>query len=724
MAQPWENDAIVQPASPRGRIITPPQSPTEQRKEARDARGDARDEVRLDISERGEKRADSKDAFDKARSLRDDFLKLPQVRDYQTVIRQYATALKTDPTPTGDQALITAYAKMLDPGSVVREQEFATVAAGDSAIGQMVAKLNKEFGADSSGLLRPEIRNRIREEMLNLTTNYNDSYNQAREQWGQIAERNGVPAADVVLEHYGAPYFDTIQKEREKYWLGQSRNPQQQDGLTGTVTDDRPNDVTAPAPQGGGNFRDSLAGQGISGVNEGIANVLGFPVDLATGAMNLLPRGLNAVANTDIPLIDRPKLGSEWIKDQMNDWAIYDPTNDAGGQFARRVGQSVGAAVVPLAGAANSARTFAQGALSALGGGVGAATANRFFPNNPLADFAGDVLGSMGVGGGLAVAGRNAAQRQIEANIPTIPQLKEQAGQLYRQAEARGVTASPQMTQDLADNLRGVLTREGNISPTGRISEVYPKAKQAMQLADDYAGQPMNPTQMQTVRKGMADGLNSPEAEERRLARMLTDEFDGWANPQAPELAQARQTASRYLAAEELGKLRSLAEANASQFSGSGLENALRTQYRGMDRNLIRGSKRFNSDVEDAIEKVSRGTPAANVFRDLGKYAPSGVIPTTAGAVTGGTIGGFLGGPLGGALGSVVIPAVGHVSRKAAERMTVRAADLAELTARNGGAVPQAPLVDPERLRAMITVLAAQNMNANANLNQRGERQR
>lgn len=728
MAQqnPWDNDPIVRPATAGNapRVLDLPSSPREQRDEARRDAGEARDQIRTDIAQRGENRSETNDAFNKARSLREDFLKLPQVKDYQTVIRQYATALKTDATPTGDQALITAYAKMLDPGSVVREQEFSTVAAGDSAVGQMVAKLNKEFGADSAGLLRPEIRARIREEMQNLAANYNDSYNQARTQWGDIAQRNGVQPDEVVLEHFGAPYFNTI----DSYYKDKRKGVQVPydvagEGLTGTVTDETPWDNT-PAPRDNGGFQESLAGQGISGVNEGIANVLGFPVDLMSGGMNLLPRGLNAAANTDIPLINRPALGSEWIKDQMKDWAIYDPTSDPNSQFARRVGQSVGAASVPLAATANSARTLAQGALAALGGGTGAATANRFFPNNPLADFIGDVAGSFAVGGTTALMGRNAAQRQIEANIPTVPQLRDQASQLYRQAEARGVTASPQMTQDLADNLRGVLTREGNISPTGRISEVYPRARQAMQTADDYAGQPMNPTQMQTVRRGMADGLNSPEREERRLARMLTDEFDAWANPQAPELAQARQTASRYLAAEELGRLRNLAEARMSQFSGSGLENSMRTEYRGMDRSVIKGNSRFNADVEDAIERVSRGTPAANAFRDLGRLAPTGVVSSALGGGMGATVGGAIGGPAGALIGGTAVPAIGAASRKIAERMTLRAADLAELTARNGGAVPQAPLIDQERLRSMITLLAAQQMNAAANSNQNNRNQR
>lgn len=154
------------------------------------------------------------DAFDNASKLRTEFSGLPQVRDYQTVIRQYDSALRTDATPTGDQALITAYAKMLDPTSVVREQEFNTVASGDSRLGQVYAKLAKELGLDNGGLLRPEVRLRVRENMRNLVQSYAGSYDQARAEYEAFASRAGVDPQMVVGSHYGEPFKERI----ESYW--------------------------------------------------------------------------------------------------------------------------------------------------------------------------------------------------------------------------------------------------------------------------------------------------------------------------------------------------------------------------------------------------------------------------------------------------------------------------------------------------------------------------
>lgn len=200
--------------------------------EARKNRGEARDIAKFN-SDQGN------DVRDYATTLRKEFSSLPQVQEYQTIIRQYASALRTEPTPMGDQALITAYAKMLDPTSVVREQEFNTVANSDSRIGQLVARLGKELGVDGAGMLRPEVRNNLRREMQNLTRNYNTSYNQAREQYRRLAERSGTDPEGIIGQHLGAPYLSSI----ESYWRDH-RDPATTEGAP-------PANVPAPGGNGG-----------------------------------------------------------------------------------------------------------------------------------------------------------------------------------------------------------------------------------------------------------------------------------------------------------------------------------------------------------------------------------------------------------------------------------------------------------------------------------------
>lgn len=454
-----------------------------------------------------------------------------------------------------------------------------------------------------------------------------------------------------------------------------------------------------------GDYANSYLSQGLSGANEGLAGVLGAPVDLTTGALNLIPKGINAVANTNIPMLSDPIFGGEWWKNRLSDiGSIQGVSDDPSKQFVRRVGESVGASAVP-AGAAGSLGRMGAGLLGGLGGGIGAATAQQVAPGNPLAEILGEVVGGGATGALTLKAAQRSAQKGIEAAVPTIPQLREEAGDLYRAAESRGVVASPEQTQQLADDFRAALTNEGRISPTGRVSEVYPKAREAVQLIDDYAGQTMNPTQIQNVRGVVGDALSSPERAERRLGGILTDVLDQWANPLAPELGEARDVASRYLTAEQLTRARELAGARASQFTGSGFENALRTEYRGLDRSAIKGNAHFNDDVTAAIEKVARGTPTSNFFRGLGRFAPTGTVSSMASVVPGVSLA-TAGSPgLGTAVGGT-IAGLGIGGRVAATRMGIRAADDAELIARNGGALEQAPLV-PEAFKNYAAWLAA-----------------
>jgi hypothetical protein len=459
-----------------------------------------------------------------------------------------------------------------------------------------------------------------------------------------------------------------------------------------------------------GSYQDSILSQGISGINEGIASTLGAPVDIVNSAIGLGAKGINAIANTNLSAAENPFLGGEWWRDKFNDINAIAPANEEGASpFVRRVGQSVGSALIPGMGTARTGGQVAAALASGLGGGLGAATAQQVAPGNALAEMGGELAGG-GLTGLASIAnGRRLAQREIEAAVPTVPQLKEQAGGLYRQAEQNGVTASPQQTQDIADRLGGILRQEGTVSPTGRVSEVHPKVREAYATAQDYAGSPMNPKQMQTVRGILSDGRMSAEPAEARIANLLTSEFDDWTAPLAPELAQARDVSSRYLSAQTLEKARSLAEARAGQYSQSGMENALRTEYRGIDRQAIKGRQPGLRDpVVEAVENVARGTTGSNVARALGRFAPKG--PVSAGIATGVpfAIGNAMGGPVvGGAMSAATI-ALGTGGRAIASHLADRGANLAELIARNGGGLPQAAYLNPDIARLLVAQSASQ----------------
>jgi hypothetical protein len=85
----------------------------------------------------------SEDAFANADKLRDELNALS--KDYLSVRDAYSRigAAAQDPSPAGDLALIFNYMKILDPGSVVRESEFAQAAATGSYGEQIQAAVQR-----------------------------------------------------------------------------------------------------------------------------------------------------------------------------------------------------------------------------------------------------------------------------------------------------------------------------------------------------------------------------------------------------------------------------------------------------------------------------------------------------------------------------------------------------------------------------------------------------
>jgi hypothetical protein len=462
-------------------------------------------------------------------------------------------------------------------------------------------------------------------------------------------------------------------------------------------------------------YQESLVGQGMSGVNEGIAGFLGFPVDALAGGMNAVGGGMNWLneamggdPRANLAPIENPVLGGEWWRDVMAP-TIYEPTDNVAAQLLRRTGQSVGGALIPVAGAANTGRQLLGGLTAATGGGLAAGTSQQVAPGNLGAEIASEVLASAVTGGGLASLSQAGRTRAMESAIPTVPELKQEAGELYRRAQASGATAGPAETQALNDTIESILRREGRISPTGRISEVSPQISEAARQSREFAGQPMDPRQMETTRRVLSEGMAAPGAsrDDKRIARLLVNEFDDWADPLIPGIQSARETASRYLTAETLEQARELAGARAQQFSGSGFENALRTDYRALDRNLIKGRESFSDPLVEAVENVSRGTPYSNTMRNIGRFAPTDKVGGLA-ALAPTTLATMVGGPeIGLTVGAGITGATG-LARYLATKAGTRNAEIAELIARNGGTLPQAQYITPEEEQILAALIAGQ----------------
>lgn len=468
-------------------------------------------------------------------------------------------------------------------------------------------------------------------------------------------------------------------------------------------------------PAGAQGWQNTYASQGASGVNEGIARTLGAPVDLVNAGIGLGMAGVNRIAGTNFQPSEEPFLGSRQIEGAMGQSGMIGPeSDDPSHQFVRRVGEEVGATALPGgAVASRAARPVAVAAAEAgyaLGGGVGGATAQQIAPDNITAEVAGTLAGSMTPWAASTAVQRQAANRARREQVPTRQDLEARAGELYDAAERTGRTATQQETQALDDAIRSIAQREGLISPTGRIDASYPRLRSIIRTLDDYAEGAMAPAQMMSVRKSLQNAAGSNDRAERRLGSIMLGEFDRFADNLAPQLPEARALWARARRAEQLETMREVAEAGASQYSQSGMENALRVQYRQMDRRIGRGQERgFSPQEIEAIQRVNRGTPASNLARNIGRGAPTGVGGYMASAVAPSIIGTMLGGPVGGvALPGVAMAATG-AARRSASRSTERHAELAEILVRSGMPVEQVRHLTPEQERVAMALLAAQS---------------
>jgi hypothetical protein len=170
----------------------------------------------------GEAEAEPKSAdFGDINTLRDDYSKavakpIAMMDAYEKMRQAYK-----NPTPAGDIALVYAYMKILDPTSVVREAEFETAVKA----GSVPDTIKNLFYKAKSGELLTENRQDFLEQGAKLYVGAKQQYNQVRQQFGGIVQRNGMNPADVLVDTH-VPISKKFPPKQQggKYSVGQVLN--------------------------------------------------------------------------------------------------------------------------------------------------------------------------------------------------------------------------------------------------------------------------------------------------------------------------------------------------------------------------------------------------------------------------------------------------------------------------------------------------------------------
>ena len=126
--------------------------------------------------------------------------KFRQIRD------AYARILivGNNPSPAADLAMIFNYMKMLDPGSVVRESEFAT-AQNAAGVPELIRNTwNRILEGTRLGTIDPDERSKVREDFMNQSKNLYASqlpvYRRTVDTYSNIATRNQLNPLNVVFD--------------------------------------------------------------------------------------------------------------------------------------------------------------------------------------------------------------------------------------------------------------------------------------------------------------------------------------------------------------------------------------------------------------------------------------------------------------------------------------------------------------------------------------------
>lgn len=291
---------------------------------------------------------------------------------------------------------------------------------------------------------------------------------------------------------------------------------------------------------------------------------------------------------------------------------------------------------------------------------------------------------------------------------PTIEELAAQSKAAYRRASDANANIAPDSFKGLKGSISDNLKGEG-IDPT-----LHPQTTAALKRINDTKGA-VTLDQLETLRKIASDARGGINKADSRLAGKIVDDLDDYMEgvgqkdltTGTPEgfaaLKEARNLYSRKMKAEEISELVRRAEISAPNFSASGMENALRTEFRALAKNAKK-MRRFTAEERAAITKVAKGGKTENALRMLGKFAPQGALST---AISGG-----LGFAAGGPLGAVGLPAVGAASRYAATRMTRTNARLAEETMRRGPKQKQKTVIEEAETAAGELVIAKRRRDA------------
>ncbi len=161
------------------------------------------------------------DTFKQETTLRKEFEGSPESKQFKTVEDSYKVINSIEPSPAGDISLIFSYMKMLDPGSTVREGEFANAQNAGSVPDRISNMYNKVVSGERlNDAQRTDFKNQAKQLYVTRQKSYGEAANKYRSMGSQYKLNPEMIAPTVKIEQAPTPtpsYGDLSPEEIKEY---------------------------------------------------------------------------------------------------------------------------------------------------------------------------------------------------------------------------------------------------------------------------------------------------------------------------------------------------------------------------------------------------------------------------------------------------------------------------------------------------------------------------
>jgi hypothetical protein len=487
----------------------------------------------------------------------------------------------------------------------------------------------------------------------------------------------------------------------------------------------------APAPR----TTAEQLGLGTRATAQGLLGLPGLIYDVAAVPQNLL---------SNIPGLEfmRAKPAATRVSQAATAIGLPEP-RDAGERIMGAAISGAAGSVTPFA-AGGAMQTFAgpaaqrlaqvlqaspaQQAVMGTTGGLGSQVAQEVVGEDasPVAKAAAGLVGGL-VGGAAPAAASATARRTFGTvapapGVPTAEETRRAAQRAYKSAEESGVIFTPGAAKRLRDKIVDDLSdfgyNPGNQPGTANVlkeidriqdnvfafKELENIRKQAIKV-----GGPMNESDRAAARNivnAIDDLVQSPRVgtsifTDDVIAGPVAKSIGIKADVQtaAAQISEARAAWSRLMKHREITDAVERATLNAaSAGSGANLENTMRQALKSVLRDK-EATRNFTPDEMKALRSAVEGDLLQNTLRLFGKAAPTGVV---SGVLSGGGGAAVLG-----PAGVVAVPAVGYLSKRAADQLEREKAQRLMDIILSGGRAANVPKTSTPRgnIPALINIL-------------------